>query len=66
VGGLPELIEHKVSGLLVEADDEDELSEAIGSVELNWGSAGPERVVWLSKERHAQYLISLYSRLDSR
>jgi glycosyltransferase involved in cell wall biosynthesis len=66
VGGLPELIEHKVSGLLVEPDDEDELSEAIGSVELNWGSAGPERVEWLSKERHAQYLISLYSSLDSQ
>ncbi len=59
VGGLPEIVEHGVSGLLVEPDNATAFAEALNTIEPSWGSRGPSRVAGLGSEAHGAYVRRL-------
>ena len=60
VGGIPEIVENGVSGLIVEADDVTALSRALLEVDPAWGARGPARVETLSPKRHGAFVRQLY------
>ena len=60
VGGIPEVIRHGVSGLLIEPDNPLELKNALKTIQVDWGLAGPESVKNLSEKFHSDYLLDLY------
>ena len=62
VGGIPEVISHGVSGLLVEAGNIDELEIALSQLDITWGEKGPQRVKKLALEAHGVFLEKLYER----
>ena len=60
VGGIPQVVSHGVSGLLIEPDDVLELKDALETIRVEWGLAGPRCVKNLGEKFHADYLIDLY------
>ena len=60
VGGIPEVVSHGMSGLLVEAGNVDELEKALSQLDINWGKLGPQKVKQLSLEFHGVFLENLY------
>ena len=63
VGGIPDLIEDGVSGILVEPDDVEQLSKALKIVDPNWGAAGLSKFHSLGLDNHSSALRDLYSNL---
>lgn len=59
VGGLPEIVEHGVSGLLVRPGDSEALAKALSEVNPEWGSRGPAQVAKLRSEQHGTRLRQL-------
>jgi glycosyltransferase involved in cell wall biosynthesis len=62
VGGLPQVIDHEVSGLLIEPGNVDELFGALGKININWGLLGPKQVAHLTSENHAIFLRQIYEK----
>ena len=60
VGGIPKVIIHEVSGLLIEPDNAIELKNALKTIQVDWGLAGPGCVKNLGEKFHSDYLIDLY------
>ena len=56
VGGLPDFIEHGVSGLLVEPNDPAAFAKALTAIDPEWGSRGPSRVASLGTAPHGAYV----------
>ena len=54
VGAMPQIVENKVSGLLIEPENTDALYEALISVDPALGSAGPSKVAELGIDAHGQ------------
>ena len=51
---MPQMVEHGISGLLVEPENVGALHEALISVDPTWGSEGPSQVVELGMNVHGQ------------
>jgi glycosyltransferase involved in cell wall biosynthesis len=64
VGGLEEIVDHGVSGLLVEPGDSRALATALLEVDADWGLRGPDQVVQLSSARHGKQMRRLYEDLS--
>lgn len=62
VGGLPQIIEDGVSGLLVEPENTDELFRALTRIDISWGLSAPKQVRQLSGENHSSFLTEMYDR----
>jgi glycosyltransferase involved in cell wall biosynthesis len=62
VGGLPQIIEDGVSGLLVEPENIDELFRALTRIDISWGLSAPKQVRQLSRENHSTFLKEMYDR----
>jgi len=60
VGGIPDVIRHGVSGLIVEPDDISSLTHAIQIVDINWGSVAPKNVLHLGLAEHGNFLKNIY------
>ena len=60
VGGIPEVVNDGVSGLIIEPDSVSELKEALEIIDIEWGLAGPEYIQSLGTVFHADYLTKLY------
>ncbi len=59
VGALPQIVEDRVSGVLVEPENPQALMEALKVVKPSWGEKGPSKVAKLSFEAHGQQLRRL-------
>jgi len=66
VGGVPEIIEDGVNGLIVEPDNADALAKALLEVDPSWGSHGPARVRHLSTHEHGVFLRQMCEDLCKR
>jgi glycosyltransferase involved in cell wall biosynthesis len=62
VGGLPQIIEDGVTGLLVEPENIDELSKAFTRIDISWGLSAPKQVSQLSRENHSIFVKEMYER----
>jgi glycosyltransferase involved in cell wall biosynthesis len=60
VGGIPDVIRHGVSGLIVEPDDIDGLIHAIQTIDISWGLVAPKNVVHLEAGGHSSFLATIY------
>jgi len=60
VGGIPDVIRHGVSGLIVEPDDIDGLIHAIQTIDISWGLVAPENLVHLEAGGHSSFLATIY------
>jgi glycosyltransferase involved in cell wall biosynthesis len=63
VGGLPQIVDHGVSGLLVEPGDSDAFAEALLTVDPSWGANGPTCVAKFKNEQHGEWLRQLCEEL---
>ncbi|MBM45473.1 MAG: hypothetical protein CL458_04360 [Acidimicrobiaceae bacterium] len=59
VGAMSQIVEHRVSGLLIETENVEALSAALTSVDPDWGSEGPQRVVEFGIDAHGQQVRQL-------
>ena len=60
VGGIPDVIRHGVSGLIVEPDDVDGLTHAIQTIDVTWGSVARKNVLYLGADGHSNFLNNIY------
>jgi glycosyltransferase involved in cell wall biosynthesis len=71
IGGIPELVENGINGLLVPPGAPDALAEGLqrmleaGESLSEMGHAGRERMEFLSEERHLSALFSAYARIGA-
>lgn len=65
VGGIPDLIDDGVSGLLVPPDNVLELAAALKKIDASWGLAGKGMAVGMTSKKHGEVLGDLYLR-DSK
>ena len=63
VGGIPEVVVHGSSGLLVEPGQVEDLATALRSVDPRWGENGPRRVSQLGMEAHGKIVSELFDEL---
>jgi glycosyltransferase involved in cell wall biosynthesis len=60
VGGIPDVIQHGVSGLIVEPGDIEGLMAAIQNIDVGWGLAVPKNVLHLGAGWHTDFLTKIY------
>jgi len=63
VGGMPEVVSHGLSGLLVEPGKVDDLAEALRCVDPQWGENGPDRVSQLGMDVHGEIVSKMCEKL---
>jgi len=63
VGGIPEVVVHGSSGLLVEPGKVEDLAAALRSVDPQWGKNGPRRVAQLGMDKHGQIVSKMFDKL---
>src|SRR5207248_2745877 len=66
VGGLPDIVQPGVNGVLVPPDDVDALARALATLDPSLGAGGPATVAWLSPESIAARNIEVYEQARLR
>ena len=63
VGGIPEVVVHGSSGLLVKPGNVEDLAAALRSVDPRWGENGPIRVSQLGMDTHGEVVSKICGKL---
>ena len=63
VGGVPEVVVHGSSGLLVRPGSVEDLAAALRSIDPQWGENGPPRVSQLGMKAHGKIVSEMFDEL---
>ena len=63
VGGIPEVLVHGSSGLLVRPGSVEDLAAALRSIDPQWGENGPTYVSQLGMDTHGETVSKIFDRL---